>query len=378
MTDLAWAAAGFAGLATAVHVITSGIGVGRSLKRPRAISAGSMPPASIIRPVRGIDTYDPVTLNSTFELDYPDFEIIFCVQTADDPAVPLVEALIRKHPHIEARLLIGDNLGTQNPKLNNIAKGWRAAQHKWVVLADCNVLMPRDYVQQLFAAWRDDTGLVCSPPAGSHPDNFASELECAFLNTYQARWQLAADWIGYGFAQGKSMLWRKSLLDDAGGISALAREIAEDAAATKVVRAAGGRVRLVDRFFAQPLGPRAFRDVWSRQLRWAQLRRHSFPLQFAPEILTGGVVPFLAYVPLALELELSLAVLLTAFVAIWYGSEALLARAAGWPLSWQSPLSWMLRDILLVPLWISAWLTRGYTWRGHAIDVTASPHAGIR
>lgn len=378
MIDVAWTAAAFAALATAVHLGSGGVGIWRLLKASRRTAPASLPPVSIVRPVRGIDTYDPVTLNSTFELDYPSFEIIFCAQSADDAAVPLVEALMRKHSHVEARLLIGDHLGTQNPKLNNIAKGWRGAKHQWVVLADCNVLMPRDYVQQLFAAWRDDTGLVSSPPAGSHPDNFASELECAFLNSYQARWQLTADWIGYGFAQGKSMLWRKSILDDAGGIGALAREIAEDAAATKIVRATGRRVRLVDRFFAQPLGPRTFRDVWARQLRWAQLRRHSFPLHFAPEILSGGVVPFLAYVPLSLELELPIAALFVAFVAVWYGSEALLARAAGWPLSWQSPISWMLRDILLVPLWISAWLTRSYTWRGHAINVTASPPASAR
>ena len=40
-----------------------------------------------------------------------------------------------------------------------------------------------------------------------------AEVEAGFLNTYQARWQLAADSAGFGFAQGKSMLWRRDLLD---------------------------------------------------------------------------------------------------------------------------------------------------------------------
>ncbi len=52
------------------------------------------------------------------------------------------------------------------------------------------------------------------------------------------------------------MLWRRDILDDAGGIEALGSEIAEDAAATKIVRAQGLDVRLVDRPFEQPLGPR--------------------------------------------------------------------------------------------------------------------------
>ena len=68
------------------------------------------------------------------------------------------------------------------------------------------------------------------------PRGFWAELECAFLNTYQARWQYAADSLGHGFAQGKTMLVRRRDLAQAGGIQALAEEIAEDAAATKLVR----------------------------------------------------------------------------------------------------------------------------------------------
>ena len=124
-------------------------------------------------------------------------------------------------------------------------------------MADSNVLMPRDYIERLLAAWRPDTGLVSSPPVGCRPDGFWAELECAFLNTYQVRWQYAAAAIGLGFAQGKSMLYRRSQIEAAGGIRLLATEPAEDAATTKLVRAAGLRIRLVDAPFEQPLGYRA-------------------------------------------------------------------------------------------------------------------------
>lgn len=43
------------------------------------------------------------------------------------------------------------------------------------------------------------------------------------------------------------MLWQRAILEMAGGIGALGAEIAEDAAATKIVRKQGLRVRLVDR-----------------------------------------------------------------------------------------------------------------------------------
>ncbi len=57
---------------------------------------------------------------------------------------------------------------------------------------------------------------------------FWGELECAFLDTYQARWQLAADQLGNGFAQGKTLFWRRDILDAAGGPAALGAEMAED------------------------------------------------------------------------------------------------------------------------------------------------------
>ena len=168
---------------------------------------------SILRPVCGIDNFVEETLRSTFHLDYPHYEIVFCVADGKDPVIPVVQRLISAYPDIEARLLIGNTAVSANPKLNNLVKGWHAARYEWVLMADSNVLMPKDHLQRMLSVWRPDTGLVCSPPIGSAPQSVWAELECAFLNTYQARWQYFADSIGLGFAQGKAMLWRRDLLE---------------------------------------------------------------------------------------------------------------------------------------------------------------------
>ena len=311
------------------------------------------------------------TLRSAFDLDYPRYEIIFCAASPNDSAVPLVRHLIATHPHVPARLLIGNEAISENPKLNNVCKGWRAAAYDWVVMADSNVLMPGDYIERLLAAWRPDTGVVSSPPIGGRPDGFWAELECAFLNTYQVRWQYAAAAIGFGFAQGKSMLYRRSQIENAGGIRLLAAEPAEDAATTKVVRSLGLRVRLVDAPFEQPLGHRSAAEVWARQLRWARLRQASFKRYYALEILVGSVAPLAAcaYVLAALGLPLGS---LIALAAIWYGAEAALAYAAGWYLSARSPAAWILRDLLLPLLWIGGWLGRGFVWRGNQMRAAKS------
>src|SRR5581483_2624580 len=283
--------------ATAVHlasILIVAVRFRRDARQAGVAPQSQLPPVSLVRPLCGIDNYGDDTLRSTFTLDYSDYEILFCVASAKDPVVPMVEALIAEYPGVNAKLLIGNEKVNNNPKLNNVLKGWRAAAHDWIILADSNVLMPADYIARLFASWRADTGLVASPPIGCRPDGLWAEVECAFLNTYQARWQYVVDCCGFGFAQGKTLFWRRADLEAAGGIEALAKEVAEDAAATKIVRDAGLKVRLIDRPLAQPLGRRSMREVWNRQLRWARLRRASFFLSFLPEILSGGILTAIA------------------------------------------------------------------------------------
>ena len=265
--------------------------------------------------------------------------------------------------------MIGDERPTSNPKLNNIVKGWAAARYPWIVIADNNVLMPQHYLDDLFASFGPGAGLVCSPPIGSRPIGFWAEVECAFLNGYQARWQYAADTIGFGFAQGKSMLWRRDMLDDAGGIEALGVEIAEDAAATKVVRARGLDVRLVDRPFEQPLGPRSLAQVWNRQVRWARLRRATFPAFYVPELLTGSALPIASGVFAAQAFGYEPLSVLSCLMLLWFGAEALLARAAGWHIGVFSPLAWVLRDLLLPVLWLEGWSGNKFVWRGNDMSV---------
>jgi len=319
-----------------------------------------------------IENFIEPTLRSTFHLDHHGYDVIFCAEKPSDPAIPLVKRLMAEHPHVPSRLLIGQSLISANPKLNNMVKGWDAARGDWIVMADSNVLMPRDAVARLLAAWRIDTGLVCSPPLGCTPDGFWAETECAILNTYQARWQCAADSAGFGFAQGKTMLWRRDLLSAHGGIKALASEIAEDAAATKLVRSAGLRVRVVQQPFEQPLGARHARDVWSRQVRWARLRRGTFPHLFAIEIFAGALPPLLScaflasatgYPPLPAVLALAIG---------WYAAEAALARAAGWHLNATSPAAWLIRDLLLPVIWLAGWAGKGFEWRDNSMRIVES------
>jgi ceramide glucosyltransferase len=366
-------------LAVALHLLSIALAARRVRLRRRAVPVpAEAPPVTVIRPVCGIEAFSRETLASSFTLDYPNYELLFCVARADDPVAAIVYRLIDTHPDIPARLLIGDDRVSLNPKLNNTVKGWDAAQNEWIIMADSNVLMPRDYIQRLLARWRHNTGVVCSVPVASRPANFWAELECAFLNTYEARWEYAADALGIAFAQGKSMLMRKSVIERGGGIHALGAEIAEDAALTKLLKAAGLKVHLVNNPFEQPLGARSAAEVWCRQTRWSRLRRMTFPLMFVPELLPGAFFPYSAAMGFAIHAQIGAGGttgLATALLILWFGAEAALARLAGWHWSTRMALACALRDILLPLLWIDAWLGSNFSWRGTEMRPRAAVEA---
>ncbi|KEO60439.1 ceramide glucosyltransferase [Thioclava indica] len=374
MSVLAIILIAFLGLTFAIHLATSAMVARRSLRAPRPVPT-ALPKIALLRPVCGVDPFDDETLGSSFILDYPDFEVIFCAPSASDPACDLVRDLMARHPLVNARLLTGLDAVSGNPKLNNLHKGLAATDAQWLAMADSNLLLPPDYLQQLLAEWRPGTGLVSGPPVGQRASNLWGAVEAGFLNTNQARWQLAADDLGFGFAQGKSLFWNRDILMKGGGFAALGRNMAEDVAATKLVRDQGLHVRLTRHLFAQPIGSRQPRAVWERQLRWSKVRRDGFIAIFAAEIAQGPALPFAAAITLVAMDVLPVLSLPVLFV-LWYGVEWVLARVAGWSAGWRDLAAWMIRDAMLPALWLMTWKDRQFTWRGNEMshtEVTTGP-----
>ncbi len=326
---------------------------------------------TLLRPVCGVDRFDEITLESSFRLDWPQYEVIFCAGGADDRAIPLVRALMARNKGIAARLLVGEDRVSNNPKLNNLVKGWRAAAGDRVVMADANLLLPPDYIDRLMSVATADAGLVSSPPIGTEAQGIWGELEAAFLNGNQARLQLVADDLGLGFAQGKTLMWSRDFLEAQGGLRALGRNLAEDVAATKLVRAAGRRVRLSHLPFAQPIGRRDLRAVLARQLRWSKVRREGFGFLFLTELLNGALLPVLAS-------TLAAGPWGGAVVALAYcGSELMLCRKMGWPIGALSLPAMMLRDAMIPVIWFATFRGRGIIWRGTSMaPVTTAERGG--
>nr|WP_319484770.1 glycosyltransferase [uncultured Cohaesibacter sp.] len=354
------------GIALLFQLSTSWLVARRYRTQPQTSPITSRPGLAILRPVCGLEPGLRETLSSSYHGLTHEDEVLFCLADEKDPAIPVVRAVMDAYPAIPSQLLVGNSAISANPKLNNLEKGWLQAHHDWIAMIDSNVMLPQDYPQILFDSWDEQTGLVSSPPLGVEANGLWARVEGAILNSYQGRCQLASDELGAGFAQGKLLFWHREILEAAGGMKALANNLAEDIASTKIVRSAGKKVSLVHFPFAQPLGQREFGEVWKRQVRWARVRREGFPLLFAMEPLSGPLLPSLSLALLPMPIVSPLLILV--FLIVWYGGEAWMVRKADWPLMPGDISVWVLRDMLLPAIWLLSFTSRGFDWRGNVVD----------
>ena len=79
------------------------------------------PPVTIFKPLKGMDEGLEENLRSFFRLDYPIYQLIFCVADADDPAIEVVRKLQGEFPERDSQLVVGCPAFGLNPKVESLA-----------------------------------------------------------------------------------------------------------------------------------------------------------------------------------------------------------------------------------------------------------------
>ncbi len=153
------------------------------------------PWVSILKPIAGADDDLRGNLESFADLDYPAYEILFGVASAEDPAVPVVQAFLAAHPRLSARLVwtTPADSRTLNPKVAQLLDLTRAARGSVIVVSDANVRVPRTYLRSLTAALlQPGVGLVSSVIVGGGERSLGAALENAQLGAHVAPAVVAA------------------------------------------------------------------------------------------------------------------------------------------------------------------------------------------
>ncbi len=244
----------------------------RSGKR-KAVDESRLPPVSILKPVNGIDGNLYENLLSFINQDYPQFEIVVGFQSADDPAVELVDRLRHEFPDRKIQLAISDRKLGYNPKVNNIHGMMPLASYDFMVISDSNVIVDKDYLRSNISYFEDgDVGLVSNLIKGVGGKTLGALFENLHLNSYIIENVSMASMVGQEIPIGKSMFFKKSQLDSLGGIYEFRNYLAEDYLIGRAYENHGYRVIVSPYLISSTNHSWTLKKFMNRHVRWAQLR----------------------------------------------------------------------------------------------------------
>ena len=324
-------------------------------------------PVSILKPLRGTDPEMYESFRSHCLQDYPEYEIVFGVSDANDPAIQLIEQLKAEFPQRAITLMVcRENLGA-NTKVSNLAQMVREARHEYLMVNDSDIRVEPDYLRRVLAPLTDSkVGLVTCLYCGIANSTLGSRLESLGISTDFCGGVLVAQTVenGIRFGLGSTLAFRRRDLQAIGGFEALVDYLADDYQIGSRIAALGLKVKLSDVVVDTFLPRYTLRGFFDHQLRWARTVRDSrfwgyvglgltFGLPWAVLALIFSPGAAWAWALLACTAAIRLA------VAIVVGKSVLQDRQVV-----RSLALIPVRDVFALLVWIVSFAGHKVVWRG--------------
>ncbi len=324
------------------------------------------PPVSLLKPVHGVDFASQINFESFCRQNYPEYEILFCVNDMGDPAVPLLRQAIRDFPECSIRILSNAAKIGSNQKVNNLILLAREAKHEIVVQSDGDVRVSPDYLKNVVAEFADPAvGVVSCFYRGVAEGNFWAEVEAVGAASDFFAGALVANMPGkVTFALGASVATTKTWLAKIGGYQGLADLLADDYEIGNRVHRAGGKVLLSREAVWTMYPAQTLKSFWEHQVRWARTVRLVRPASFFGLVVTHGLpwcVLAAAVAPTALigagfvAAYLVLRLLMAWVVGVWGVQDEVLRKKL-----WLVPV----RDAIHFAVWLAGFASNRVKWGG--------------
>jgi ceramide glucosyltransferase len=110
---------------------------------------------SILKPLRGTDPEMYESFRSHCVQDHEDYEIIFGVSDANDPAIQLVDQLKAEFPQSAIRLVLCPEKLGNNIKVSNLAQMVRQSYREYLIVNDSDIRVEPDYLRRVLAPLND-------------------------------------------------------------------------------------------------------------------------------------------------------------------------------------------------------------------------------
>jgi ceramide glucosyltransferase len=337
------------------------------LRTSRERTSAFSPPVSILKPLRGVDPQMYESFRSHCVQGYPEYEIIFGVGEADDPAVDAVHRLMREFPQCHIQLVVCPEILGNNRKTSNLVQMLSQARYEHLLINDSDIYVTPDYLRRVMAPFaRPQVGMVTCPYRGIAANTLGSKLESIGISTDFIAGVLAARQIenGIHFALGSTLAISRRALEAVGGLRPLVDYLADDFELGNRTARAGFEVVLADVVVETHLPAYSLRGFFEHQLRWARSTRDSRRMGYIGLVLTFGLPWAVLAVALSLGAWWSWVLLVAALglraaVALQVGLGVAHDRAV-WRHLWLLPL----RDLVAFWVWFASFADNKVRWRG--------------
>ncbi len=356
--------------AAACYILASWIAVLHMRRKAATPSLPDRPPAvTILKPLCGAEPELYECLRSFCDQAYPSFQIVFGVRDRDDPALDVVGRLRAEFPAADLAVAIDRRQHGNSRKVSNLITMMALARHDYLVVADSDIRVERDYLAKVVAPLLDaKVGIVTCLYRGKPRAGFWSLLGSMFIDEwFMPSVCVAAMHGSRAFAFGATIAIRREVLARIGGFEAVAGQLADDFRIGELTRRLGLRTVLSEVVVETCVDERTLSDLLRHEVRWLRTIRavrpagYSFlfvtfalPVAGLGTLLAGGARP---------------AVMLFGATVL---ARAMLHHAVRGPNSalWHL-LVLPLRDGLGLALWAWGFVGRSVQWRDDRYQVVS-------
>lgn len=324
------------------------------------LSSLTSTPISILKPLSGLDEGLEHNLRSFFTQDYDEFEILFAVRHSDDPAIPVVQALISEYPAVRTKLIVTGEPPYPNAKVFSLSRMLEQASYPLIVMSDSDIHVDSDFCRKIDAEFVGRTlDLATCPYRAVGGASTWSRLEALGMNTdFHAGLFTALLMEGARFAVGPTIAARRIVLDALGGIERLRNYLAEDFMLGKLAAEQGFGVGFSSYVVEHRIGSETMRANFAHRIRWARSTRRSRPAGYVGQLFTYPFpIALVIFILLPHTWPLLLVTIALRCIAAWVVSDYVLGARGPW-------LLLPVQDILAFLFWIAGFFGNSILWRG--------------
>jgi len=344
--------------------------------QPQRQASGTFrPPVTILKPVCGLDDGLYENIRSFCVQDYPQYQVIFGVRDAIDPAVPVVRRLMNELPLIDISLVIDETIVGPNLKVSNLGNTYKIAKHSYIAIADSDMRVDEQYVSSVIAPFEDaQVGGVTCLYSGTSTGGLPSLLASMFIN----EWFLPSVLVSAGlremrFGLGATIIVRRELLEKIGGFNRLAHFLADDHMLGRLISDHGYKVILSGYVVENVINEKSLGTLFRHELRWARTVRTVKPLGHAFSFFMYGI-PLALFGALMIDATfgwepfeiaiIALALILRGWMHFTVSRK--LGLMPGNRSFWLIPV----RDILSFAVWFASFFSRKIDWKDMTYTVS--------